>query len=177
MNISTGAPSFFSIFKTIPHPVRHHIVGLPETGVWCQINTHRKRCCSEIGFQQIRATYCNLVGTAGFQIYILYVIKEWMMCFCRLEVGIALVPSAKSITDCFFLIRFTIVTKDKLSGKHKYIIHFKFSRVIFTDEHHFNDFWSVNEIARSRKLTLCYKHTPQQSHDFIINTTKYLTTP
>ena len=46
-------------------------------------------------------------------------------------------------------------------------------KIIFTDEHHFQDFWNVDDIAGSEKLMLGYKQTASRSHDFRVNTIIY----
>ena len=44
-----------------------------------------------------------------------------------------------------------------VANTHLWYLHVLFSKIIFTNEHHFYDFWSVNAITRSKKLTLGYK--------------------
>ena len=69
----------------------------------------------------------------------------------------------------YFLTGFWIIAKNEICQNKSlwcYDFFFFFRKIIFTNEHHFDDFWRVNETSRSKKLTLLgYKRTALQLHD------------
>ncbi len=68
-------------------------------------------------------------------------------------------PSTKAsrIFPLAFIIAENWPTKDKD------FLHGLFIRIIFTNEHNFYEFWSLNTIARSKKLNIDYKQTTWSS--------------
>lgn len=56
------------------------------------------------------------------------------------------------------LIGFGIIAESKLCGNTSlWYLHILFNKIIFTDETHFCDFWSLNYITTGKKLMLGYK--------------------
>ena len=85
-------------------------------------------------------------------------LTEGMTSFCRptRKISITLVTFTKSQWD--FHIGFQITAENKLCHKHKCMILTHFVQKDNLDEQYY-DFWTVNAIARIKKLILGYKQT------------------